>query len=310
MPQHQFARSAALLALLLASTACDARSAAPARPQQEHKITGHVTATGSGILEGARVVACSVPYQECKSEIEATLKKILGNIYSYELRLPGPGPYQIVAWKDVDGDGNTNAGDWVGVARRGEGITAPTGLLRIEMTPLTGDQAKAQASNGDVPRLAGSWSQSSTSQELVLTSKIKLQPAMATGYGTNLGGTFGPGSATNTTLVTESTPVTVRRTMNLAIRADGSFDWKISKTQPDGSRCTKTIDQLKQGRITTSAGKITFNIQGGTDAWRSSCGKGGEGTIKPSSETYSYSAAGGTLAIKGPGGVNWSFRRG
>lgn len=310
MSQSRSARGGALLALLLTSTACDAKSAGPAAAPQEHRISGHVTADDSKALPGAKVVACSVPYQECKVKVEAPLKKVMDGIYAYELELPGPGPYQVVAWKDTDGDGDANPGDWVGLARNGAGVSAPTGLMRIKMARIDGDQAQARASNGDVPALAGNWTQFSTSQELVLASKIKLQPSMATGYGTNLGGTFGPGSATNTTIVTESTPVTVRRTMNLAIRADGTFSWKISKSQPDGSRCTKTIDQLKTGRVTTSAGKITFNILEGSDSWRSSCGKSGQGAIRASSETYSYSASGGTLAIKGPGGVNWSFRRG
>jgi hypothetical protein len=50
------------------------------------------------------------------------------------------------------------------------------------------------------PSLAGRWVQSSSGQELVLRPKIKLTPNAAVGYGTNLGGSVGYGSATTTAL--------------------------------------------------------------------------------------------------------------
>ena len=96
---------------------------------------------------------------------------------------------------------------------------------------------------------------------------------------------------------------------NRGIRQDGTFTWRITKTQPEGKSCTKTITQEKLGRIQTAGGKMIFAIQGGQESW-SGCGKGGSGTISPRSETYSYSNAGGALRITGPGGVNWAFRRG
>lgn len=297
------------LGLSIVPAACGAAGTISSITQRGFEIRGIVTEPDGANLAGAKVVACSVPYQDCATKVEAPLTRLQDGLFSYVLQTPGPGPWQVVAWKDSDGDGDASPGDWVGVARDGAGILAPATVLRIGMKQVEGDQRQARASNSDIPKIAGAWSQSSSTQELVLTPKIKLQPSIATGYGTNLGGTFGPGSATNTTIVTESTPMLIRRFMNLEISPDGAFRWKINKVQPDGSGCTKTIDQLKEGRITTSAGSITFKIQGGTDGWRSSCGKSGQSAMRASSETYSYSVVAGALVIKGSGGVNWIFRR-
>ncbi|NIJ64592.1 hypothetical protein FHR20_001523 [Sphingomonas leidyi] len=306
-------------ALLLAATACfagasdkaaaNASEAGAAPAQQGASITGDVQAPAGARMEGGKVVACSSPYQSCKTKIEAPLRQAGGSSWAYELKLPDRGPWQLIAWQDADGDDEASPGDYLGIARDGAEISAPASAVRIAVKLVAGDQAAAKASNGDIPGLAGSWSQSSTATELVIGSKIKFQPSMATGYGTNLGGTFGPGSATNTTIVTESMPVTVRRQMTLVIRRDGTFTWRITKIQPEGKSCTKTINQEKLGRIQTAGGKMTFAIQGGNESW-SGCGKGGSGTISPRSETYGYSNAGGGLRLTGPGGVNWAFRRG
>lgn len=306
-------------ALLLAASACfagtpdkaaaNAAEAAAGPSPQSLSITGDVQVPAGAPMAGGKVVACSSPYQSCKTKIEAPLRQAGGSTWTYALALPDRGPWQLIAWKDVDGDDEASPGDYLGIARDGAEITAPASAVRIAVKRVEGDQTAAKASNGDIPGLAGSWSQSSTGTELVIGSKIKFQPSMATGYGTNLGGTFGRGSATNTTIVTESMPVTVRRQMHLVIRRDGTFTWRITKVQPEGKSCSKTIAQEKLGRIQTAGGKMTFAIQGGQESW-SGCGKGGSGTISPRSETYSYSNAGGGLRLSGPGGVNWSFRRG
>lgn len=163
--------------------------------------------------------------------------------------------------------------------------------------------------NGDEPELAGSWSQASTGQELVIAPKLKLQPSMTPNYGTSLGGTVGTGSYTNTTIVTEATPMRVDRRMNLSIRPDGGYSWRITKVQPEGARCARTIDQVKQGRVSIAGGKISFATSGGTETWRSSCGKSGTGAVAAITETYRYSLAAGVLSVRGSGGVNWQFRR-
>lgn len=292
-------RAAVAALLLAASTAAFA---------QNYSISGTVATDDGSNPAGTKVVACPVPYQDCDTKaVEAAVK----SDGSYVLRLPNAGPYQVVAWKDVDGNGDSSAGDYVGLLRGGNAITAPEVVEQTRIARLEGGAVStASSSNADVPQLAGTWSQASNSQELVIAPKIKLQAAMATGYGTNLGGTFGPGSATNTTIVTEATPMKVKRNMTLAIKKDGTFRWVITKVQPDGKSCTKTIQQEKLGRVATSGGKITFATTGGTDSWRSSCGKSGSGAMRTMNETYDYTRSGNTMTVKGSGGVNWTFRRG
>jgi len=163
--------------------------------------------------------------------------------------------------------------------------------------------------NGEEPRLAGNWSQASVGQELVIAPKFKLQPSMTPNYGTSLGGSVGAGSYTNTTIVTEATPMRVDRRMILSIRPDGSYSWNITKVQPEGERCTRTIEQVKQGKVSIAGDKISFATSSGTETWRSSCGKSGNGTVTAQTETYSYSFDGGALSVRGSGGVNWQFRR-
>lgn len=281
-------------------------TSAPAQERKVYRIIGMVF--GEGNLQGTKVVACSVPFQECKTKVETPVNPTTSGSGSFTLELPSPGPYQILAWKDVDGDGTSSAGDWLVAANDGNAITAPKMALSMKMFKVSTGLVKEAASNEAVPALAGSWSQRSTTKELVLASKIKFQPSMATGYGTNLGGTFGPGSATNTTLVTESTSVNVQRQMNLQIKADGSFRWAITKSQPEGG-CTKTIKQEKLGRVLTKGNQVTFVITAGDESWSSPCGKSGTGRTPRIQETYTFSKNGASLSLKGGGGVNWTFTR-
>jgi hypothetical protein len=207
----------------------------------------------------------------------------------------------------MDGDNDASPGDYLGAAQGGGEIAAPTSAVRIAVKKVEGGPAAAAASGGGgASALAGNWSQSSAVKELVLTSKIKLQPSIATGYGTNLGGTFGAGSATNTVIVTESASLPVRRQMTLIVQRDGGFTWKIDKSYTEGS-CAKTVAQEKRGQLRVAGGKLTFSIQGGRESW-SSCGKSGTAAISPGSETYDYALAGGSLKVTGSGGVNWLFR--
>lgn len=167
--------------------------------------------------------------------------------------------------------------------------------------------AAAQGAAG----LAGAWVQRSTGTELVLTPKIKLQPAIATtGFGVNLGGSVGYGSATNTTIVNEFQPTTVTRAMRLQVAADGGFRWTIEKTLPDGKTCTKTVRTEKQGRVTQAGGKASFAVSGGQERWSSTCGKSGQAAVAAATETYDLARTAAGLTLKGPGGVNWVFRKG
>ncbi|HWK36482.1 hypothetical protein [Sphingomonas sp.] len=298
-------RFALLSGLLMASAACFAGDPAPALGRLT--ISGTVAAADGAALDGGKVIACSAPYKACKTQVEAPLRRD-GTGYAFTLTVPDTGPYQIVAWKDVDGNNDASPGDYLGMARDGAAVTAPAALPRIAVKRVEGTAATvAAAGTGSGGAVTGSWSQSSTTRELVLMPKIKFQPSLATGYGTNLGGTFGAGSATNTVIVNESTSVTVNRSMTLTIRPDGGFSWRITRSYPEGS-CTKTVNQVKEGRATASGGSLTFAIERGTEQW-SGCGKAGSGAIGPSRESYSYRAAGAALTISGSGGVNWAFHR-
>ena len=156
--------------------------------------------------------------------------------------------------------------------------------------------------------IAGQWSQSSQGKELVLVSRIKLQPNVGVGPGTSLGGTTGYGSMTRTAIVTEPVPMDVARSMTLAIGRDGRFDWTITRRHAEDGRCTRTTIQTKRGSARVESGQLVFAIAGGTESWRSSCGKQGSGAIAAASERYTMTLQGGTLHLAG-GPSRWTFAR-
>lgn len=178
-------------------------------------------------------------------------------------------------------------------------------ILAAGLTTL-GSTAAAQGA----PGLAGNWAQRSSGTELVLAPKFKLQPSAAVGHGTNLGGSVGYGSMTNTTIVTELQPMSVSRAMRLEVASDGSFTWTIEKTQPDGKTCDKTIRTEKRGKVTVAGGKAAFAVSGGAERWSTTCGKSGQAAVGAAVETYDLTRNGAALTLKGSGGVNWTFNRG
>lgn len=314
--KDRFVGMAALSALALSAPAAGAADGG-------HRISGTILHPPG--VAGTKLVACSLPIQTCRTRIEAVVAPDSPDLGRFSLDMPGAGPYLVMALKDVDGNGKSTPGDYLAVLNDGQPVTAPASFQRVRMFPVTGALAAAAAAPDDaddgapVSRgnggsvaagLAGSWHQQSNTTELVIAPTIKFQPSMATGYGTNLGGTFGPGSATNTTIVTEAKPMQVRREMALDIDGGGAFRWRIAKVQPDGKSCVKTIRQKKTGRVETAGNRITFHITGGTDAWSSSCGKSGQGAMRASQESYTFQQSGGTLNIRGSGGVDWTFRKG
>lgn len=156
--------------------------------------------------------------------------------------------------------------------------------------------------------IAGQWSQSSQGKELVLVPRIKLQPNVGVGTGTSLGGTAGYGSMTRTAIVTEPVPMDVNRSMTMAIGQDGRFDWTIIRRHAEDSGCTRTTTQDKRGTVRLEGGALVFAIAGGTESWRSSCGKQGSGAIAAASERYAMTLQGGVLHLAS-GPSRWTFRR-
>lgn len=172
---------------------------------------------------------------------------------------------------------------------------------------LLGGALAATAAVAEPAAMAGNWSQSSSGKELVLVPKIKLQPNVGVGYGTNLGGSVGMGSATRTTIVTEPTMLDVTRSMTLSIAANGAFEWSITKRYSE-DKCLKTTRQVKRGTATMRSGKMSFAVSGGTESFEKSCGGSGSAAIAPSTEVYDVTVQGGQMRLSG-GSTNWTFRR-
>jgi hypothetical protein len=156
--------------------------------------------------------------------------------------------------------------------------------------------------------IAGQWSQSSQGKELVLVTRIRLQPNVGVGTGTSLGGTTGYGSMTRTAIVTELAPMDVARSMAMVISEDGRFEWTITRRHAGEGGCMRTTTQEKRGTVRLEGGALVFAIAGGTESWRSSCGKQGGGVIAAASERYAMTVQDRALHLAS-GPSNWTFRR-
>lgn len=156
--------------------------------------------------------------------------------------------------------------------------------------------------------LAGRWVQSSSGQELVLRPKIKLTPYAAPGYGTNLGGSVGYGSATTTVVATEAAPVRVEREMALAIAADGAFTWTVTKREAESASCIRTVTQERRGRATATGGELVLAVSGGRERYTKSCGGNGESAMPAVTERYAMQVSGGEMLLSS-GPTRWRFRR-
>ena len=73
---------------------------------------------------------------------------------------------------------------------------------------------------------------------------------------------------------------------------------------------TAALSALAFAAPAAGAADGSHHITGGTDAWSSSCGKSGQGAMRASQESYTFQQSGGTLNIRGSGGVDWTFRKG
>lgn len=173
------------------------------------------------------------------------------------------------------------------------------------LLPLLAAPACAAAPAG----LAGTWTQSSSGKELVLQSKIKLTPYAAPGYGTNLGGSVGYGSATNTVVTTEPVPMQVDRRMTLAIDNQGAFVWTIDKRQHEAGNCVRSIRQEKKGRASLAGGELVLNVQGGVEQQSSSCGASTKTTLPAAVEKYRVQMTGATMVLAS-GPVRWTWKKG
>ncbi|MBP2161513.1 MULTISPECIES: hypothetical protein [Asticcacaulis] len=166
----------------------------------------------------------------------------------------------------------------------------------------------ASAQAAALSDVAGRWAQSSSGKELVLQSKIKLQPNVSGGFGTSLGGSVGFGSMTKTTVVTEAVPAHVDRRMELKLATDGGFTWTIVKTEPVDATCTRTVRQEKHGKARLASGSLVFDVAGGSETFEKSCGGTGRTALPASREAYRLTLDQGRMTLA-DGASKWVFAR-
>lgn len=300
-------------------------------------ISGSVTVPVGADTHGMIAFACPEPFDDCDNESIQAPVTMSGDRGSYAIRGLNPRTrYQVMIWKDADGDKDASNGDLLRAANDGEPITPGTGpqdvrvgvfhngkfYARLEAVPgYGGDQPggrepdRAPAGGGGAPgsggAMAGSWSQASTSNELTLTPRVRVMPGIAPGAGFAVG-TMGTGASQVTTMIqNEYASVPVNRRMTLDVQPNGAFRWVITKSRASGKSCRVTTREEKTGRVQLAGGRATFAISGGTSSSEDSCNpsKASSSSKGPSSESYNYSVSGSTLRINGSGGVNWVFNR-
>jgi hypothetical protein len=158
------------------------------------------------------------------------------------------------------------------------------------------------------PKLMGKWVQFSSGQELVLKPRIKLTPYAAPGYGTNLGGSVGYGSATTTVVATESTPLHVERNMALTIAPDGKFTWIVNKRETETASCVRTVKQERHGRVSASGSELVLAVNGGRETSSNNCGGAGERAMPATTLRYRMQLTGNELVLTS-GPDRWRFQR-
>lgn len=298
-------------------TALVGLAAMPALAQNSRTITGTVNAPAGESLNGAVAIACLTPRATCARQVTAPLT-VSGGVGRYALNVPVDGDYHIFIWKDVNSNGAPDLGDIMAFANNmdavpsGRQLTPMTAFVRRTeaMTTNTGgvpmdspSTVAAAGAGGSAGALAGRWTQRSSGTELVWGPEIKFQASSATtGIGTNLGGTFGAGSATNTTIAYSYRPMRVERTMTLDVQPDGMFEWSIT-TNRDGASCA--VRQRKSGRLRIQGDKATFSV---ADASQD-CSDGDWSAMEGSAESYALQRTARGFRLTGEGGVDWTFTR-
>lgn len=288
-------------------------------PQEGLRISGVVEAPRGQSLEGAIVMACLTPRETCRQEATGPVT-VANGVARYDVNVPVSGDYHISVWKDVNGNQTPDQGDLLAFANNmdpvpaGQRLTPMPAFVRGPGDMVTNPGGAPMGSGRDLAgaaravesgRLAGRFSQRSTGSELVWGPEIRFQAAAATaGFGTDLGGTFGPGSQTNSTIVYSYKPVDVNRTMSLDVRPDGTFHW-IAVLERNQGDC-RPVRQEKFGRLRVEGDQLTFVV---VDA-RQSCGGRAAERMEAKDETYTLARAGGGFRLTGEHGVDWTFSPG
>ncbi|MFJ6024313.1 hypothetical protein ACIQC9_06930 [Brevundimonas sp. NPDC092305] len=160
------------------------------------------------------------------------------------------------------------------------------------------------AQSGD---LTGTWAHAGTQSELVIRSSIQQRGYSMPGD-FSVGGSMGPGSATNMVISTTPTPTMVRREMALIIQADGRFSWISEKSYAEGSSCRIQVRQDKLGRVSAAGSQVTFAIDRGSESATRCNGQTSRSDRSGRSETYRLTRSGNQLRVS-DGTVTWTFNR-
>lgn len=178
----------------------------------------------------------------------------------------------------------------------------------VGLAAVTAGLMSAAAAPATAATLAGSWSQRSDRQELVLVPQIKLAPNVGVSMGTSLGGSVGYGSMTRTTVVTQPTLLAVGREMSLQVGSDGGFAWTSVTRHADGANCTRTTRRKKTGHVRLAGNTAVFTVAGGTEAYEKSCGGSGSSAIAPTTERYTVALTQSRMELA-DGATTWVFTR-
>lgn len=111
--------------------------------QNSGAIQGTVYAAANGTVQNSIVIACVVVNDECS----ATLSKVgvvqgSGASGKYLLENLGAASYLMLAWRDLNGSSDVDAGDEVGVyAKNGQPalVKSPAAGIDLRLKPFTGD---------------------------------------------------------------------------------------------------------------------------------------------------------------------------
>lgn len=117
--------------------------ASVALSQNSGAIQGTVYAVPNGTVQNSVVIACVVVNDECS----ATLSKVgvvqgSGASGKYLLENLGTASYLMLAWRDLNGSSDVDAGDEVGVyAKNGQPalVKSPAAGIDLRLKPFTGD---------------------------------------------------------------------------------------------------------------------------------------------------------------------------
>ncbi|WP_019587683.1 hypothetical protein [Deinococcus apachensis] len=131
--------------------ALTALSAAPAKLP----LSGTVTAPPGGNVQGTYVIACPPKGDGCDEQgTVSTQVTASGKSSAFTLNLDRPGPYRLLAWKDVNGNGDIDDGDYLARLQGQDGsaldVQAPRAKVQLALRKV-GEAPSAPAASTPAP---------------------------------------------------------------------------------------------------------------------------------------------------------------